>query len=233
MNNQNLVNEIIKKEVELYGTKRKGSELKVLELSSESVLIKLAEYLDNKLKENKKISEGTKFIILNGDYKIVTVSGVVNTQKGQFYTVLESSEIFTKEDILNQLSRHETLLIKLQKQEEKRKLLELERISETEKEKERLLKYNFCYGYTDTKTALQSGRILKTLNEKVLYNNNLITRKDLIHSLMSNKSKTEIHIDKTGKKTNRFYTANGSFLEVTKTEYDYINYLLNKNVLSI
>ena len=231
MNNQNLVNEIIEKEIELYGTKRKGAELKVLELSSEPVLIKLAEYLDNKLKENKRIPEGTQFIILNGDYQLVTVSGIINTQKGVFYTVLENSEIFTKEDIINQLSRHDVLLAKLEKQEERRIQATLEKNSEAEKEKERLKDYNFCYGYTDTKTALQGGRILKALNKQILYNNSLITRKNLIHSLISNNSKTEIHTDKEGKKTNRFYTATGSFFEVTKIEYDYINYLLNEKCI--
>ena len=69
---------------------------------------------------NEEILEGTKFITLNGDYKIVTVAELISTIKGDFYTILEGSEIFTKEEIINQLSKHDILLLKLQKQEEKR-----------------------------------------------------------------------------------------------------------------
>ena len=180
---------------------------------------------------NEEILEGTKFITLNGDYKIVTVAGLISTIKGDFYTILEGSEIFTKEEIINQLSKHDILLLKLQKQEEKRIQESLRKKIEAEKEAERLKDYNFCYGYTDTKTPLQKGRILKALNKEILYNGNLTTRKNLIHSLISDGSKTEIHTDKDGKKTNRFYTKSGSFFEVTKIEYDYINYLLNKKCI--
>ena len=180
---------------------------------------------------NEEILEGTKFITLNGDYKIVTVAGLINTIKGNFYTILEGSQVFTKEYIINQLSKHDILLSKLQKQEERRMQESLRKKAEAEEEAKRLKDYNFCYGYTDAKTPLQKGRILKALNKEILYNGNLTTRKNLIHSLISDGCKTEIHIDKDGKKTNRFYTKSASFFEVTKIEYDYINYLLNKKCI--
>lgn len=231
MDKQKLINNILKMELNLYGTERGICELKILELSSESVLTKLAEYLETKLNELETISEGTQFIELNGDYKMLTVSGSINTKNGVRYTVLESNELFTKDYILNKLSKHDMLIAKLRRQEERNKQIELELKAEQEAELKAKEYYDFCYGYTNNKTSLQAGRILKALNKNVLYNGELITRKELIHNKLDSESRTELHVDKEGKKTNRFYISDGSFFEVTKIEFDYINYLIDNRVV--
>lgn len=181
----------------------------------------------------EEVQEGTQFITLNGDYQLVTVLGSIDTKNGKRYTVSESNEIFTKEYILDQLSRNDILTAKLERQKERNKQIEAERLAEVEADKKAQQDYNFCYGYIDNVSALQGGRILKALNKKMYYNNSLITRKDLIHFHIGNNSKTEIHTDKSGKKTKRFYTNSGSFFEVTKIEYDYVNYLIDNQLFGI
>ena len=179
------------------------------------------------------IQEGTQFITLNREYQLVTVSASIDTKNGKRYTVSESNEIFTKEYILDQLSRNDVLMAKLERQKERHVQIEAERLAEAEADKKAQQDYNFCYGYIDNVSALQGGRILKALNKKVYYNGSLITRKDLIYSQIGYNSKTEIHTDKSGKKTNRFYTNSGSFFEVTKIEYDYVNYLIDNQLFGI
>lgn len=192
-----------------------------------------AETTPEAIEEVKEVQEGTQFITLNGEYQLVTVSASIDTKNGKRYTVSESNEIFTKEYILDQLSRNDILTAKLERQKERNKQIEAERLAEVEADKKAQQDYNFCYGYIDNVSALQGGRILKALNKKVYYNGSLITRKDLIYSQIGYNSKTEIHTDKSGKKTNRFYTNSGSFFEVTKIEYDYVNYLIDNQLFGI
>ena len=106
--------------------------------------------------------------------------------------------------------------------------------------------FNFCYGYVDNKTDLQRGKILKILNVRQYYNNEVITRKNLIERLIQNNDVTL----KVYNNTNRYsdhkicltykklsdkieyrIMYNDFMLEVTKTEYDYTNYLLSNDLI--
>lgn len=197
--------------------------------------------------EANTISKGTQFITINkGYYQMTTVSEVIEIKGDEYYTVLESNEIFTKEYIMDQISKHDLLLSKLLKQEERNKQIEAERLAEVEAEERRIKEYNFCYGYTDNKTALQTGKILKALNKNVIYKDKLYSRKELIHKLIGESKECKTNIFNNDTRTKK---VNGEriklktrieyefhfdkyIIDVTKTEYDYINYLLNNNLVA-
>jgi hypothetical protein len=91
-------------------------------------------------------------------------------------------------------------------------------------------------------TALQKGKVLKVLNKKINYFSNgkyvnTISRKDFIKNHLENGSNIQ------HKKNVRTWTKKGitekensfqlvlsdeSYYEITKTEFDYANYLLEK-----
>lgn len=198
--------------------------------------------------DSETIAEGINFIrVNNGRYEMTTVSERIEIKGNEYYRIEGSNEIFTKDYILNQLSKHELLLTKLQKQEERNKQIEAERIAEAEAEERRIKEYNFCYGYTDNKTALQSGKILKALNKNVVYNDKLYSRKELIHKLIEESSECKTNIFNNDTRTKKVngervklktrieyeFHFDGSIIDVTKTEYDYINYLLSNNLVGI
>lgn len=165
----------------------------------------------------------------------------------KMYSVMENNKIFKHEDIQRYIDNEELTKARI----ERSRLRDIEIQEQLQREKEfeeqKQQEYNFCYGYTDSKTDLQKGKILKTLNKNIVYDNKLITRKQFIHKIIQeNNCRTEIYNNTnrcTSKRINleykklvdkieyRFYTGD-SFFEITKTESDYINYLLNNKLLA-
>ena len=159
------------------------------------------------------------------------------------YTDNRDNELMKYEQIESYLSNAEYYNNRYKKGLERQKQYEAERLREAEEEEKAKQEYNFCYGYTDNKTDLQKGKILKTLNQKVLYNDEFYTRKDLIHKLINANSRIEEYLNcnryskkkielqykklKDKKEYRFYYDENKIFLEVTKTEYNYIKYLLD------
>ncbi|MDU3410061.1 hypothetical protein [Clostridium sp.] len=164
------------------------------------------------------------------------------------YTDNRENELMKTEQIENYINNKEYYNERFNKNLQIQKEYEIQKLRELEEERKQLEQYNFCYNYTDNKTTLQKAKILKILNEQVLYNNEFYTRKDLIHKLINKDSYTKEYLN-----TNRYskkkiegeykklvnkleyrfyYNKDSVFLEVTKTEYEYINYLIDNLLYS-
>lgn len=164
------------------------------------------------------------------------------------YTDNRENELMKTEQIENYINNKEYYNERFNKNLQRQKEYEIQKLRELEEERKQLEQYNFCYNYTDNKTTLQKAKILKILNEQVLYNNEFYTRKDLIHKLINKDSYTKEYLN-----TNRYskkkiegeykklvnkleyrfyYNKDSVFLEVTKTEYEYINYLIDNLLYS-
>ncbi|APR02493.1 hypothetical protein RSJ2_4172 (plasmid) [Clostridium botulinum] len=184
------------------------------------------------------------------EYQVIEYMEQFKMYRLKNYTDNKENELMKKEQINKyldnksfydtKLKKHKSYLIKFE--EEKKRIEEKER-----KEKEQ---YNFCYGFCDRKTDLQKGKILKILNTKMLYRENIMTRKEIIEFLMKKYKQIapeeHLNTNRISKKINLEYRKlkdkleyriyfdkeKSGFLEVTKTEYDYCNYLLENKLIS-
>ena len=143
--------------------------------------------------------------------------------------------IMTTEDIKDLLSKQDKLKEKKVGREQREKEETQKEIQEIrlKQDKENL------FGFTDNKTDLQKGKILTTLMKTMLYNGNMITRKDFVISQLKAGYTPEI---KEYKKRNKgkegilkaYYVLynhnNDSWIDVTKTEYDFAKYILSNNI---
>lgn len=164
------------------------------------------------------------------------------------YTENRDKEIMNIEEINGYIARRKELKerfygVKKYKEESERQRKELvEYNAKIEKEKEE--NYNNDYGFTDDKTILQKGKILKILNKRIYYHNNMISRKDRIYNTLenntgaytkeimmtnrySNKKVCLTYRELKDKLEYRLYFQD-CYFELTKTEFDYTNYLINK-----
>lgn len=210
--------------------------------------------LDNVIFSNEELEEVLKTmqdnkigLIFTDGIRQYKVLEVVNIKDIKYYRVKnftenKETELFALEQIEKYVTNAEHYNIKYNRGIERQREVEEEQKKLKEQEEERIKDYNFCYGYTDNKTDLQKGKILKTLNQNILYNNNFYTRKNLIHKLINNNSRIEIYnntnryrkknMELERKKLKdkieyRFYYDGNTFITVTKTEYEYIRYLLS------
>lgn len=188
---------------------------------------------------NGLFKTGTEFYTIDGKFTVKEY-----LEQFKMYSLMENNKIFKHEDIQRYIDNEEITKAKLERSRLRNIEIQEQLQKEKELEEQRQLEYNFCYGYTDNKTDLQKGKILKVLNKNILYHDELMTRKQFIHKMIreSDECKTEIYNNTnrcTSKRINleykklvdkveyRFYT-DDSFIEVTKTEYDYISYLLTR-----
>lgn len=188
------------------------------------------------------------------EYEIIEYMEQFKMYRLKNYTDNRETELMDKEEINKYLNNKQYYNERLEKN--KKYILEAEDqrrlIEKIEREKEE--EYNFCYGYVDSKIDIQKGKILKILNKNIIYNGDLITRKQRIHKTLNTKNEvyTEKYLNKNRyKKKNRdleyvklkdkleyrihyFNKEKNKFLffEVTKTEYDYCNYLLENKLIS-
>ena len=81
------------------------------------------------------------------------------------YTDNRENEIMSYEQIENYLNNAEYYNNRYNKSIKRQKQYEAEKLREAEEAEKTKQEYNFCYGYTDNKTELQKGKILKTLNQ--------------------------------------------------------------------
>jgi hypothetical protein len=180
---------------------------------------------------------GIEFYTIDGKFTVKEY-----LEQFKMYAVMENNKIFKHEEIQRYIDNEELTKAKLERSRLKNIEIQEQLQKEKEIEEQKQLEYNFCYGYICDKTDLQKGKILKTLNKNIVYHDELMTRKQFIHKMIreSDECKTEIYNNTnrcTSKRINleykklvdkveyRFYT-DDSFIEVTKTEYDYISYLL-------
>jgi hypothetical protein len=188
-----------------------------------------------------KIEKGFKFMDTNSDYEVIEymeqfkMYRLRNLTNGTEIELMSESEIqyYIDNITLMQINREKNRVFK-----EHQEAIEK---AEQEKKLKAQQEYEFCYGYCDKMTAIQKGKILKTLNIRLAYNKNTYTRKDFIKMLIQIGYTPEIknynEWGKNGviKKKENTYIMNGidSFIDVTKTEYDYAKYLIdNKLVVS-
>lgn len=169
----------------------------------------------------------------------------------QNFTQNRSDELLTKEELEKNLEKQDEFKERIESNKkfaEKMKMIEEE---EKRREEEEKKEYNNDYGFTKNKTDLQRGKILKTLNMKIKYDNEIISRKNVIVKIIkecdniklkevfltnrySNKKVNGCYRELKDKKELRIYfTENGVdyFREITKTEYDFCKYLLENKYL--
>lgn len=180
------------------------------------------------IEDKKTIAIGTVFYDINGKK---TITGTVETNKGIFYTIKESNSIFTYDQIVNYKNKESETIAKIEKNKIYMEKIEKQIKEEQDQKKIELEEYNNIYGYANNETPMQKGKILKCLNTTQLFNKKLSTRKGNIHRMIKEGSKKSKIVIINNKKVYRvYYNDNESFLELTKTEYDYFNYLIENNI---
>lgn len=182
---------------------------------------------------------------------------VTNKYGDKYYQVKETNLItgevntttlLTPDDIQRNLDNQELIINKNRSAIESHKEREIRTEIEKQKELAEQLEYENVYGYLDNKTPMQKGKILKTLNVKAHYHNNgtylgHMTRKDFLYKMIS-EGYTTAHLKdlkywgkdyelKTKSNEYRLVAPDESFYEITKTEFDYANYLINNVIKNI
>lgn len=150
----------------------------------------------------------------NGEYLI---KDSVHTGANGCYSIRSS------EDIDNMLNLQEKLLESCKRSLERRKQEE----DREEKERQLQAEKENLYGFTDNKSPMQQGKILKSLMASIVYNNKVITRKEFVMTLIKEDYIPNIKTYtnwKTEKKKTDYVLEKESFYTITKTEYDFANY---------
>lgn len=148
------------------------------------------------------------------------------------------------ETIKNALQVKEGIKAKqIQEEAEKYAKFEAEQRKKAEEEERRKAeKIAFLCGYADGKTQIQTERIFDVLSKKYIYDGKLKTRKDFIIDTLSEGGKAEqkdgvisYYGSKWDKKQSkpkteyRLYTAKGSYYTITKIEYDFAVFMMQKS----
>ena len=168
------------------------------------------------------------------------------------YTDNRDNELFTNENLNIYLSKQEELSSKYESRQLRKKVWKKE-VQEERKKKEILEKrLNEDYGFCENKTLLQKGKILKILNKEIRYNNEIITRKERIVNILTtcNNCYTDEYLNTnrysehkinleykklTDKIEYRLYFQEGNdeyFINLTKTEYQFSEYLIKNKILN-
>ena len=101
--------------------------------------------------------------------------------------------------------------------------------------KHQLQNNNSFLGFTDSKTALQAGKIEKCLQKVFRYDGIIMERRDaMLYYLRNDHQPAVVEENNNGKKKNsyRLVDNNKCFLEITKTEYDFCLYLIENDLVS-
>lgn len=184
--------------------------------------------------------------LLNNRYEVIRVAEYMEQFKMYRIDNLitgRNTSLESEEQIQFYLSKQEKYKEGMQKRIEREKLEQLELLEE----QKRIDKLNNDYGFTADKTSLQRGKILKSLNMDIMYNDKLTTKKELILSLINENSYTKEYLNTnrySAKKINleykkladkmeyRFYFDGNIFIELDKTALKFIDYLLDNNKIA-
>jgi len=151
------------------------------------------------------------------------------------------SHLLTNERIIKDLENQEIILEAINSNIEynkKQKELQLQKEEKERKEKE---DYEFCFGFCDKLNPMHQGKFLKVLNKKLNYSEyGIVRRKDFILKSLQDGGYTCLEHDvkvyakrkEEGYKIiENYYTMkyphNEYYRTLTKTEYDYANYLVD------
>lgn len=146
---------------------------------------------------------------------------------------LEVKEGIKQKQIQEEAEKHAKFEAEQHKKEEE---------ARAEAERKKAEKTAFLCGYADGKTQIQIERIFNVLSKKYIYDGKLKTRKDFIIDTLSEGGKAEQKdgvISYYGSKWNikqskpkteyRLYTAEGSYYTITKIEYDFACFMMQKS----
>lgn len=123
----------------------------------------------------------------------------------------------------------------LEKSEERKKYYEDKdkKIKEEQaKEEQKIKEYKDIKGFADDKSEMQRGKIIKSLNNKINYNGEIVTKKQFIENVISKekalpeKGMYKKSYDGVLKERYSLKKSDGKFYEISKTEFDYAQYLL-------
>lgn len=194
---------------------------------------------------------GTKFTDGANNCEVLDIITIRNEEYLRYknFTQDRQDQLYTKEQFENIINNQFELHCRYIKNINYNKKAELRRLEEQKREEEEKAQYNFCYGYTDNKTDLQKGKILKILNELIKYEGNIFTKKDYIEYLLKNKyncytreffnthrySQKKVNgcykklVDK--QEYRLYYTEENEeyFTDLNKIMFDYTNYLIDNS----
>ena len=145
---------------------------------------------------------------------------------------LEVKEGIKAKQIQEEAEKHAKFEAEQRKKEEE---------ARAEAERKKAEKVAFLCGYADGKTQIQTERIFDVLSKKYIYDGKLKTRKDFIIDTLAEGGKAEQKdgvISYYGSKWDRkqskpkteyrLYTAEGSYYTITKIEYDFACFMMQK-----
>lgn len=190
---------------------------------------------NGKMKTFSDFENATKINIENGAYikndvlYLLKVRGCNET----LTKALEVKEGIKAKQIQEEAEKHAKF------EAEQRKKEDSER---AESERKKAEKVAFLCGYADGKTQIQTERIFDVLSKKYIYDGKLKTRKDFIIDALAEGGKAEQKdgvisyygskwdIKQSKPKTEyRLYTAEGSYYTITKIEYDFACFMMQKS----
>ena len=175
----------------------------------------------------KSVAEGQ--YIKNDALYLLKVHGCTETLS----KALEVKEGIRAKQIQAETEKHAKFEAEQRKKEEE---------ARAEAEHKKAEKVAFLCGYADGKTQIQTERIFNVLSKKYIYNGKLKTRKDFIIDTLSEGGKAEQKdgiISYYGSKWDRkqskpkteyrLYTADGSYYTITKIEFDFACFMMQKS----
>lgn len=175
----------------------------------------------------KSVAEGQ--YIKNDALYLLKVHGCNET----LAKALEVKEGIKQKQIQEEAEKHAKIEAEQRKKEEE---------ARAEAERKKAEKVAFLCGYADGKTQIQTERIFDVLSKKYIYDGKLKTRKDFIIDTLSEGGKAEQKdgvISYYGSKWDRkqskpkteyrLYTAEGSFYTITKIEFDFACFMMQKS----
>lgn len=191
------------------------------------------DYINNTLVKVVAVDKQRNLCFVKENYKI-------GEKTNNFGLNVWRIEDFTDEIINNQEKIRQSNL--------KAKEQELKYLEEKKKQEEFdnwiLYRENFCNGFTDKMTAMKKANVIKVLNKVFRYNGRDIrARKDNVIIYLRNGYLPQIKTRKyMVKEYSGFYERDiekekeifvlidkdNTYLEITKTEHDYANYILNE-----
>ena len=190
---------------------------------------------NGKMETFSDFENSTKINIENGAYikndvlYLLKVHGRTETLS----KALEVKEGIKQKQIQEEAEKHAKIEAEQRKKEEE---------ARAEAERKKAEKVAFLCGHADGKTQIQTERIFDVLSKKYIYDGKLKTRKDFIIDTLSEGGKAEQKdgvISYYGSKWDRkqskpkteyrLYTAEGSYYTITKIEYDFACFMMQKS----
>ena len=189
--------------------------------------IKMETFSDFENMIKKSVAEGQ--YIKNDALYLLKVHGCTETLS----KALEVKEGIKAKQIQEEAEKHAKIEAEQRKKEEE---------ARAEAEHKKAEKVAFLCGYADGKTQIQTERIFDVLSKKYIYDGKLKTRKDFIIDTLSEGGKAEQKdgvISYYGSKWDRkqskpkteyrLYTAEGSYYTITKIEFDFACFMMQKS----